>query len=142
MCRTATRKIEKATVAAGLWATSRDLSIRRSVIRPEAEGSWERTRNDAIHDVAEGGQDNRGGDPANTRRPRDDGPIQRNFSEGRSVARRRWPSTELEGREGHVPERQGKGDRRPIPRNEGADRRLLDDQGQLEGRGYRMGEAG
>ena len=97
--------------------------------------------NDAIHDVAEGGQDDRGGRPADREGSRGDGKVQRRTGQGGRAARRRWPSTELEGREGHVPERQAPGDRRPLRRNEGADRRLLDDPGQVEGRGYRMGEA-
>ena len=73
-------------------------------------------------------------------RCRDD-EVQRIPAEGRRAARARWPPPALDGCPRLVLGREAQGDRRALHRGEGGDRRLLDDSGEVEGRGDRMGVA-
>ena len=73
-------------------------------------------------------------------RRRDD-EVQRITAEGRRAAGARWPAPALDGRACLVPRRQAQGDRRTLHRGEGSAWRLLDDSGEVEGGGHRMGVA-
>src|SRR5689334_16135483 len=97
----------------------------------------------AIHDagdpegVREGGSGNDAG--CETRRADDE--VQRISPKGRRSALSRWPPPAFDGRARHVFRRKSPGDRRTVRRIQGGRGRLLDDSGQIQGRGGRMGEA-
>ena len=73
--------------------------------------------------------------------PDRDGELQRGAGEGRRDARGRRAPPELEGGARPVLRRQADRDRRAVRRDQGADRRLLDLAGEVEGRGDRVGQA-
>ena len=70
-----------------------------------------------------------------------DGKIQRRAGEGRRDARGRRPAGQLEGCPRRIHRRQANRHRRPVRRNEGAHRRLLDVEMQVARRSDRLGQA-
>ena len=69
------------------------------------------------------------------------GQVQRRAGEGRHHARRRGAAAQLEGQARPVRRHEAHRDRRPVRRDQGADRRLLALAGEVDGGGDRVGEA-
>src|SRR5258708_3227298 len=102
-----------------------------------------RRKKDAIHDAGdpERVREGRAGRHAGRQACSCDDEVQRIPAEGRGAARARWPAPAVDGRARLVLRRETHGDRRTFHRSEGNRRRLLDDPGEVQGRGGRMGEA-
>jgi len=109
--------------------------------RPEAVLAPVRRYDDAVHGDREGQPGVRGGRAPEREGAHLDGSVQRGAEQGRDPARRRGPPGERQGRTRAALGPQAHRDRRAVQRDQGADRRLLDLAGQVEGGGDRVGEA-
>src|SRR5206468_11049879 len=90
-------------------------------------------------DDPEGVREGGAGRPAGCQGGRRDDEVQRVPAEGRRAARARWAPPALDGSARVVFGGEAKSDRRTLRRGEGGPWRLLDDSGEVEGRGRRMG---
>src|SRR5439155_1509843 len=97
-------------------------------------------RHHAIHDVRPRRQEHRDRRAPDQGAGGGDGALQRGDEEGRRAARGRRAPTQLEGGAHHVLASDAQRDGRAVPR-QGAGLRLLDDPGEVEERGGRMGQA-
>src|SRR5262245_14398604 len=91
----------------------------------------------AIHDDRQGGRELRGWRRAEARVDRRERKTVGRNDQGRGVARHGWSAAELERRTHQRHAGKIDGDRRPLQRSQGADRRLRNSAGEVQGRSDR-----